>query len=57
VNPNNGLWLNQTGPLITANNTVYCNEMYPSRVIIPIVKTPPRKLDLTTWNPDLTKKW
>lgn len=37
VNPNNGLTLDQTGPILIAANTIYHNSQYPSQLILPVV--------------------
>lgn len=36
-NPNNGLPVDQTGPNITAQNTVYTSTAYPSALLLPVV--------------------
>ena len=38
MNPNNGLPLNETGPLIIAENTLYHGESTPSFISLPIVQ-------------------
>jgi len=38
ANPNNGLPINQQGPNVIAENTVYLSSSYPSHAIFPIVK-------------------
>ena len=36
ANPNNGLLLNQNGPLIYAGNTVYFDKQHQSRITLPL---------------------
>jgi len=38
VNPNNGLALNQTGPVYVAENTVFMSDLYPSAIVLPVVQ-------------------
>eukprot|EP01116_Phalansterium_solitarium_P014580 TRINITY_DN322_c3_g1_i1.p1 TRINITY_DN322_c3_g1~~TRINITY_DN322_c3_g1_i1.p1 ORF type:complete len:601 (-),score=174.11 TRINITY_DN322_c3_g1_i1:564-2366(-) len=46
VNPNNGLPVNVTGPLVVATNTIYIGAQYPSRLILPVVATEDMPLEV-----------